>query len=131
MRRKPASDQIDAERRIFAKAKAKEFRKQHTAAEEFLWSHIRKRQLDRLKFRDQQAVEGRVIDFYGPEIRLGIEVDGAAHDERQEEDAARQAFIEGLGIKIIRFSNDEVLRHIEKVLERIRKEADARHHFRY
>lgn len=131
VKRKPPADEIDAERRVHAKNFAKTLRKQHTAAEEYLWYHIRRRQIAGFKFRDQQPVEGRIIDFYCAEARLGIEVDGAAHEGQKEADEQRQKFLEEQQIRIIRFSNDDVLRQLDRVLKQIRVELQARESYRF
>ena len=60
-----------------------------------------------------------IVDFYCHEARLVIEVDGAIHEYTQEEDALRQEFLESLGLRVLRFTNGEVLQHTRAVLKRI------------
>jgi very-short-patch-repair endonuclease len=64
-----------------------------------------------------------VLDFYCVECNLAIELDGAYHFDvlRQEYDAERSRYLEGLGIQIIRFENQTVFQNIEGVLETIRE----------
>ena len=64
-----------------------------------------------------------VLDFYCPEIRLGIELDGGIHKtfEQSEYDEARTRFIASNNIKVIRFENDVVYRNINSIIEEIRK----------
>jgi very-short-patch-repair endonuclease len=88
-----------------------------TPAEERLWQKLRNKQLLGLKFRRQHSVERFIVDFYCGKVRLVVEVDGLIHDYTQEEDALRQAFLESLGLRVLRFSNAEVLNSVDGVLE--------------
>jgi very-short-patch-repair endonuclease len=90
-----------------------------TEAEKRLWQHIRNRQLENCKFRRQYSVAAFAIDFYSPEIKLALEVDGDSHfvDGAVEYDAERQKFIESARIKFLRFTNEEVYHNLDGVLE--------------
>ena len=88
-----------------------------TPAEEKLWQKLRNKQLLGLKFRRQHSIERFIVDFYCGKVRLVVEVDGSIHDYTQEEDALRQAFLESLGLRVLRFSNAEVLDSVDRVLE--------------
>lgn len=103
-------------------------RKISTEAERLLWSHLRNRNLENLKFRRQQPVRGFILDFYCDEIKLGIEVDGGIHSlqEREAYDRQRELIIQNLGIDIIRFTNEDVLLDVGKVLNTIKEEAGKR-----
>jgi len=92
-----------------------------TKAEFMLWQKLKSKQLEGVKFRRQYGVGQFVIDFYCTELKLAIEVDGESHfqDGAQEYDWERQAFIESVGIRFLRFTNDEVYGNLEGVLERI------------
>ena len=72
-------------------------------------------------FRRQQIIEGFVVDFYCHKAALVIEVDGDIHDLQQEEDARRDKALRELGLNVVRFRNDEVLRDLNAVVGRIRK----------
>ena len=98
---------------------ARQMRHEPTPAEEHLWQHIRSRRVFNTKFRRQHAIERFIVDFYCAEAQLIIEVDGSIHDYTQEQDAVRQAFLESLGLRVLRFSNGEVLLAIDAVPERI------------
>ena len=97
-------------------------RKQSTPAEELLWSKLRNRKLNNLKFRRQQPMEGFILDFYCDQAKLGIELDGGIHLLRElaEYDEQRTAFLNEFGIEIIRFSNNSVMENIHEVLKEIR-----------
>ncbi len=98
---------------------AREMRKEPTVAEKALWERLRGKQVGELRFRRQHPIDKFIVDFYCAEARLVVEVDGPIHEQQQEYDALRQEFIEGLGIRVIRFANDEVLQHTDGVVERI------------
>ena len=92
-----------------------------TQAEKILWDKIRNRQLEDCKFRRQYSVDKFVIDFYSPELKLAIEIDGESHFQpgAAEYDQARQEFMESLGIRFIRFTNNEIYGNVSGVLETI------------
>ena len=98
---------------------AREMRHSPTPAEQALWQHLRNRQMCGVKFRRQHAISRFIVDFYAPQARLVIEVDGGIHVHRQEEDAVRQATLENLNLRVLRFTNEQVLNEMEAVLESI------------
>ncbi|WP_164927078.1 DUF559 domain-containing protein [Chlorobaculum tepidum] len=100
---------------------ARQLRKEQTDAEQLLWFLLRDRRLAGLKFRRQHPVEPYVVDFYCHEARLAVELDGGQHNEPDERarDAKREAFLEGKGIRILRFWNNDVLQNTEGVLQAI------------
>jgi very-short-patch-repair endonuclease len=98
---------------------AREKRHEPTPAEDFLWQHIRGRQVASAKFRRQHTIGRFIVDFFCVQAKLVIEVDGEIHQYTQEEDAIRQEFIEAHGFTVLRFTNDEVLKHIGTVIQTI------------
>jgi very-short-patch-repair endonuclease len=100
-------------------------RKEATPAEKELWRVLRNRAVNGLRFRRQHTLDGLVLDFYCPEVRLCVELDGGVHDTeaQRERDAARTAHLEIRGIRVIRFRNQEVLDDMRSVLTRIAKAA--------
>ena len=76
---------------------------------------------DRLKFRRQHSIGGYIVDFYCPSKKLVVEIDGPQHlkKENKEYDETRRKYLEGLDIKILRFTNKEVATETEKVVRRI------------
>ncbi len=109
-------------KKIFARV----LRKEQTKAEKILWKYLRGRKFMNLKFRRQHVIEGFVVDFYCHELKLGIEVDGGIHSERKEYDDLRQGIIESEGIKIIRFSNEEVLKDTTLALQKLKEIIEQR-----
>jgi very-short-patch-repair endonuclease len=102
---------------------AREMRKNETPAEDFMWNLLRNRRFLGYKFRRQHPVAQKyILDFFCDELRLGLELDGDYHNsqDQKEYDEGRTYELTELGIKIIRFSNQEVLWETEKVLETIR-----------
>jgi len=101
---------------------AQYLRKESTPAEKILWTYLRNRQLKNLKFRRQAVIQYRFIaDFYCPELKLIIEVDGKIHlkSEVSKNDYARTKELLELGYRVIRFSNKHVINKIEDVLNEI------------
>jgi very-short-patch-repair endonuclease len=96
-------------------------RKQQTFTEKILWVHLRKRQALGYKFRRQYSVDHFVIDFYCPELKLAVELDGDIHNvpEQKDYDKARQKYLEAFGIKFIRIKNEEFLGNPNKAFDRI------------
>ena len=96
-------------------------RREGSKAEALLWRRLRDRRLGGFKFRRQQRASGFILDFYCPEARLAIELDGGQHGEKpqQEYDQRRANTLKATGIQIIRFWNDDVLKQTDTVLEQI------------
>jgi len=87
-------------------------------AEVILWSKLRRRQMMGYKFRRQFGIENYVVDFYCPELKLAVELDGDSHfiDNAPEEDRERQENIEEYGIVFLRFQNGEIYNNLDGVL---------------
>ena len=107
------------------KPKARRMRKNPTPAEDRLWQRLRKHQLCDTKFRRQHAIGPFIVDFYARAPRLIIEVDGPIHERQREDDAARQAHLESLGYRVLRFTNEQVLEETEAVLDQIAAAVEA------
>ena len=100
--------------------RAKELRREMTPAEKVLWQELRGNKLG-VHFRRQQVITGFIVDFYCHKAALVIEVDGDIHELQQEEDARREKALIELGLRIVRFRNDEVVRDLSAVVEEIRR----------
>jgi very-short-patch-repair endonuclease len=98
---------------------ARTHRRDMTDAEAALWKRIRRKRLNGLRFRRQHPVGRYIADFYCHELKLLIELDGAPHDNRKEYDEHRDAYLEGGGITVLRFSNDQIEHSMDTVLETI------------
>ncbi|HET7461125.1 MAG TPA: endonuclease domain-containing protein [Longimicrobium sp.] len=106
---------------------AREMRAEPTPAERRLWNALRGSKLG-VRFRRQHPVGQFILDFWCPEARLAVEVDGEVHDgaDQQEKDTHRTTLLDQYGYKVIRFRNDEVLRELPSVEARLRDEIAAR-----
>jgi very-short-patch-repair endonuclease len=96
---------------------ARALRRNMTPQEGVLWRRLRGNRLCGLHFRRQQVVSGFITDFYCHGAALAVEIDGCGHDAERDEE--RDQVFAGLGIRVIRFRNAEVMRSIERVLQRI------------
>jgi len=101
------------------KEKRRKLRNNPTYTEKILWISLCRRQICDVRFLRQYSVNHFVIDFYAPKIRLAIEVDGSSHIGKEDYDKARQEYIEDFGIEVIRFTNENVLGNINKVVSQI------------
>jgi len=93
--------------------RAKELRREMTPAEKLLWEEVRAKKLG-VRFRRQQIIQGFIVDFYCHKAGLVIEVDGDIHDLQKEEDARREKALREMGLRIVRFKNDEVVKDAER-----------------
>ena len=98
--------------------RARELRREMTPAEKILWEELRANKLG-VHFRRQQVIAGFIVDFYCHKSALVVEVDGDIHDLQQEEDARREKVLRELGLRIVRFRNDEVVRDVSAAVGRI------------
>jgi very-short-patch-repair endonuclease len=90
-----------------------------TDAESKLWLFLRDRRLGGWRFRRQHFIADYILDFYCAEARLAVELDGGGHaeDEKIAADGRRTAALEGRGVRLLRFWNDQALRETDTVME--------------
>jgi very-short-patch-repair endonuclease len=93
-------------------------RKNQTPQEVVLWAHLRGTQLG-CKFKRQHSIGPYILDFYCPDKKLAIELDGAQHLDNKEYDQERTNYLLILGIQTIRFWNSEINTNINGVLQEI------------
>lgn len=111
--------------RPLLKTRRKELRNNATPAERLLWSILQHSNLGGYKFRRQHSVGPYILDFYCPEVRLAVELDGDSHftDDAVVYDQERTAYLNGLHITVLRFLNTDVFENLtmvgERILERI------------
>jgi very-short-patch-repair endonuclease len=108
--------------------RARDLRKRMTEAEKLLWSYLRNKKLAGFKFRRQHPIWIFIADFYCHEVKLVVELDGGIHKEveQKEWDENRTAEIDRLEIKVVRFTNEEVLGNIKEVLKQIKRGCEKR-----
>ena len=100
---------------------AREMRREATDAEKRTWRVLRDRRMGGFKFRRQYPVAGYIVDFFCAPCQLGIELDGGQHDEdaHREYDKKRTEKLKMLGIRILRFWDNDVLKDTDVVREAI------------
>ncbi len=108
------------------KEKRKEMRDNMTPAEERLWGEIKSKKLG-VKFRRQHIIGNYIPDFVALSCKLIIEVDGEIHKYQQEDDEQRTYELNQHGYAVIRFTNDEVIKDIKQVLEKINYHLSLKH----
>jgi len=108
-----------ANRTIFQNAEI--LRKDMTIAEKKLWERLNKSQLG-VRFKAQHPIDIFIADFYCHKFKLVVEIDGGIHETQKEYDEGRTAELEKWGLTIIRFTNEEVMNNIEKVMEIIKSQ---------
>ncbi len=107
----------------YLKQKRKDLRNNLTPAEIRLWTYLKNKQLEGRKFRRQHSIGNYIVDFYCPQEKLAIEIDGSVHKNSVNEnyDLARTKFLNSNDITVIRFDNNEIFQDIENVLTAITK----------
>lgn len=113
--------------KLYNKFKQKEtrrlLRRDSTFTEDLIWRRVRNSQILGVRFRRQYSIDTFILDFYAPQIRLAIELDGASHEfeDAKSRDEWRQRVIEGYNIRFIRFTDTEVTNRIDHVLGEIER----------
>jgi very-short-patch-repair endonuclease len=104
---------------------AKELRKNETEAEKVLWARLNSNQIMGLHFRRQHPLNMFIADFFCPEIKLDIEIDGSIHSivDYQAHDAGRTDVLNDFGITVIRFVNEQVLNEMDYTIYHIQETA--------
>jgi very-short-patch-repair endonuclease len=102
-------------------ARARDLRRDFTDAERLLWRHLRRSEIFGVRFRRQVPFGPYVLDFYCAKAKLAVELDGGQHfeDAGLRKDRQRDEFVASLGIKTLRYTDEEALRKIDDVLEDI------------
>ncbi len=98
-------------------------RRNMTLPELILWKRLKNKKLFNIKFRRQHPINIFIVDFYCHEYKLVIEIDGEIHnsDENREYDEGRTYELERYGLKVIRFTNEQVTFKIDSVIKQIQK----------
>jgi len=100
---------------------SRELRKNMTDAETLLWSKVRGKKLQGYQFYRQRIIGNYIVDFYCPKAKLVIELDGGQHYESQgvKKDQIRDEFIQSLGMRVLRFSDREIFKNVDGIIEKI------------
>ena len=105
--------------RLLTKNKRIELRRTQTDAEKKLWARLRNKHFKDMKFYRQHGIGNYVADFWCPDNKIVVEVNGSQHYEESnlEYDQRRTEYFQSLGIRVVRFTNNDVLMNIDVVLE--------------
>ncbi|SMO72724.1 Very-short-patch-repair endonuclease [Saccharicrinis carchari] len=99
----------------------KQLRNHSTPAEIELWKYLKNKQITRLKFRRQHSIDNFILDFFCPQIKLGIELDGEQHIYSVEYDLKRDEKLNTCNITILRDENVMVLEHPNIIIDEIKE----------
>ena len=103
---------------------SRQLRENMTDAERHLWAKVRMKQLRGYQFYRQKPIGDYIVDFFCSEAKLVIEIDGGQHfsDETSQYDKIRDEYMNSLGLRVLRFTNTDVLTNTDGVVERIEEE---------
>ncbi len=106
------------------KERSRELRRSMTVAERSLWDRLRRRQINGCYFSRQRPIGEYIVDFFCHKAKLVIEIDGEYHlsPEVAENDRVKDQHFKDSGFRVLRFTNVEVSKNIDRVVERIRVE---------
>jgi very-short-patch-repair endonuclease len=107
-----------ADRRLMTQ-RARTLRRDSTDAEQRLWSALRNRRLEDIRFRRQVVLGRYVADFCSAHPKLVVELDGSQHEDQKTYDEARTRYLQGQGYEVLRFWNADVFVHLGAVLDTI------------
>ena len=116
----------DAKPIIFERAKA--MRENMTQAEKSVWELLKLNKMLGLRFKPQHPIDIFIADLYCHQLKLVIEIDGGIHKsvDQREYDIGREAELEHWGIKVIRFTNEEVESNIDQIQSEIERICNER-----
>lgn len=106
------------------KEKARELRNNSTRTEILLWTFLKGRQLRGYDFHRQKPIDEYIVDFFCSELSLAIEIDGLSHIGKELYDSKRQDRLEQLGVKFLRFKDEDVFYNCEYIVKEIEKWID-------
>ena len=108
------------------RTRAKKLRRTMTRAEALLWRYLKAHRLARLGFRRQVPIGNYIADFVEHSHKLVVELDGESHDfaSRIAHDAERDRWFKARGYRVLRFTNDDVLKSLEGVVVSIAEAAE-------
>ena len=100
---------------------ARQLRNNSTKAEIILWQKLKRKQMYGYDFHRQKPIDNYIIDFFCHELMLGIEVDGYSHQiiEVFNKDVKKEGVMNMIGIHILRFSDEQVLKDTDNVIRTI------------
>ncbi len=103
------------------KDRAKALRKAGVLSEVLIWQEVHKMKFKGLDFDRQKIIGNYIVDFYCPNLNVVIEIDGSSHNDKQEYDAERDAYLKGLGLTVIHIKDIDVKRNLQGVMDYLRE----------
>jgi very-short-patch-repair endonuclease len=97
---------------------ARELRNRSTLAEVLLWQRLKQGQRG-FDFHRQKPIDRYIVDFFSNELMLAVEIDGSSHDLKGERDEQRQRRLESLGVRFLRFRDQEVKTDVDAVVQAV------------
>lgn len=106
------------------KYSARKLRRNQTESEKLLWFRIRNKQIKGYQFFRQRPIGNYIVDFYCPKAKLVVEINGGQHFEEVniKRDLIRDNFLKKLGLRVLRFTNLDILKNINSVSDKIYRE---------
>lgn len=100
---------------------ARNLRSNMTDAEQKLWYHLRRKQINGIQFYRQRPIGNYVVDFYAPSAKFIVEVDGGQHFDAEglANDQKRTAYLTNQGLRVLRYSNHQVFKETDAVVQDI------------
>jgi very-short-patch-repair endonuclease len=110
----------------YLKELARKLRQNMTLSEVLLWQRLKRKQMSGYDFDRQRPIDRYIVDFYCKDLKLAIEIDGSSHDGEAAKinDDIRQERLESLGVRFLRFTDADVKRNMEMVLNSIEQWID-------
>jgi very-short-patch-repair endonuclease len=110
----------------YLKELARKLRQNMTLGEVLLWQRLKRKQIRGYDFDRQRPIDRYIVDFYCKDLKLAIEIDGSSHDgeEARVNDDIRQERLESLGVRFLRFTDADVKRNMEMVVQAIEQWID-------
>jgi len=105
------------------KKRAKDLRNNSTLSEVLLWLQLKNKKLG-LDFHRQKPIDNFIVDFFCPNLMLAIEIDGVSHNDKVEYDKLRQKKLENLGVKFIRFRDEDVKKNMQGCIDFLKEWID-------
>ena len=102
---------------------ARNLRSNMTDAEQLVWTKVRRKQISDCQFYLQKNIGNYIVDFYCPKAKLIVEIDGGRHYENDgiKKDRERDQYFQMLGFTVLRFSDIDLLKNVDGVVERIQE----------
>jgi very-short-patch-repair endonuclease len=105
--------------------RARVLRQTQTAPENLLWLALRNSQVSGVKFRRQHPIGPYVVDLYCHKAKLVVEIDGMSHEDKKEQDVARTQYLETQNLRVLRVTNEDVMRDLDAVTREIARLCDV------